>query len=58
VPVLTELQSDYMKMISHSVQRAKTTGCVKNGDLVVITGGIPVGLTSNTNTMRIEIVGE
>lgn len=56
--MLTELQSDYMKMISHSVQRAKTTGCVKNGDLVVITGGIPVGLTSNTNTMRIEIVGE
>lgn len=57
-PLLTELQPDYLELLAHSVNRAKETGLIKKGDLVVITGGIPVGLTSNTNTMRIEIVGE
>lgn len=58
VPVLSKLQPDYMELIAHSIECAKTTSLVKNGDLVVIAGGIPVGLSSNTNTMRIEVVGD
>lgn len=57
VPVLTRLQPDYMELIRHSIECAKAAGCVKDGDLVVIAGGIPVGVSSNTNTMRIEVVG-
>ncbi len=57
VPVLSKLQPDYMELIAHSIECAKTTGLVKNGDLVVIAGGLPVGVSSNTNTMRIEVVG-
>ncbi|MDE6398444.1 MAG: pyruvate kinase [Clostridiales bacterium] len=58
VPVLSTLQPDYMELIAHSIECAKTTSLVKNGDLVVIAGGIPVGISSNTNTMRIEVVGD
>ena len=58
VPVLSTLQPDYTELIAHSIECAKTTGLVKNGDLVVIAGGIPVGVSSNTNTMRIEVVGD
>lgn len=58
VPVRSEVQPDYMELIRHSVACAQSTGLVKTGDLVVIAGGIPVGAASNTNTMRIEVVGE
>ncbi len=57
VPVLSSLQPDYLELFTHSVECARGTGLIKNGDLVVITGGIPVGVSGNTNTMRIEIVG-
>ena len=58
VPVLSELQPDYLELFAHSVECARGTGLIKDGDLVVITGGIPVGVSGNTNTMRIEIVGD
>ena len=58
VPVLSKLQSNYVDLFAHSVECARSTGLIKDGDLVVITGGIPVGVSGNTNTMRIEVVGD
>ncbi|MDE7395184.1 MAG: pyruvate kinase, partial [Clostridiales bacterium] len=57
VPVMSARQEDSMELFSHSVDCARTTGLIQEGDLVVITGGFPVGISGNTNTMRIEIVG-
>ena len=33
---------------------AVNTGVVSEGDLVVIAAGVPVGVSGNTNIMRIE----
>ena len=54
--VNAELQMDTDALLDHSLERAKSTGIVKPGDLVVLTAGVPVGIAGNTNLMKIDMV--
>jgi len=38
-------------------KKALESGYVHNGDLVVITGGVPIGVSGTTNTMKVNVVG-
>jgi pyruvate kinase len=40
------------------VEGALETGIVKNGDLVVITGGVPAGVTGMTNMIKVHTVAD
>jgi pyruvate kinase len=46
------------EMFTNAIQAAMKEGLVKNGDLVVITAGVPVGVAGTTNLLRVETVGE
>lgn len=48
---------DSDKMISASVEAAKKLGYVKDGDLIVVTAGIPAGVSGSTNMIKVHIVG-
>lgn len=56
-PVMGEEQPTTDELFEHGVERAVDTGLVKNGDLVVITGGTPVGVPGTTNTLKAHLVG-
>jgi pyruvate kinase len=56
-PVLGEEQENTDKLFEHAVERAKTTGLVKHGEVVVITAGVPIGVSGTTNTLKVHIVG-
>jgi pyruvate kinase len=43
-------------LFSQGVEVAKEAGLVKEGDLIVITGGVPVGVTGSTNLVKVERV--
>ncbi len=45
-------------MFSNAIQTSLEEGLIKNGDLVVITAGVPVGVSGTTNLLRVETVGE
>jgi pyruvate kinase len=45
-------------MFEIAVDSGKKTGLVKDGDLVVITAGLPVAASGKTNVMRVHQVGE
>lgn len=55
-PTMAAHQNNSDDLFKHSIQCALSTGIVKKGDLVVLTGGVPVGISGNTDTMRIEII--
>lgn len=38
-------------------QKALESGYVHHGDLIVITGGVPIGVSGTTNTMKVNMVG-
>ena len=45
-------------MFKDCLDKAETQGLVKQGDLVVIIAGIPVGVKGTTNMLRIQTIGE
>jgi len=57
-PYVTEIMEGTDSMIENSTKIAVETGIVKNGDLVVITAGIPVGVSGSTNLIKVHIVGD
>ncbi|HHW89435.1 MAG TPA: pyruvate kinase [Clostridiales bacterium] len=55
-PVLGVTQKNTDLLFAHAIDCAKKTGIVKKGDIVVITAGVPVGISGNTNILKIENV--
>jgi len=46
------------EVFNTAVSIALDAGLIKNGDLVILTAGVPVGVPGTTNFMRIDTVGE
>ena len=57
VPIMSEARDNTDELFDHAVECAQTTGLVKDGDLVVITGGAPMGISGTTNIMKVHLVG-
>lgn len=57
LPIMSEMRNNTDELFDHAVDCAQKTGLVKNGDLVVITGGAPMGISGTTNIMKVHIVG-
>ncbi|MFZ7104667.1 MAG: pyruvate kinase [Peptococcaceae bacterium] len=45
-------------MIEQSINAALQHKLIKNGDLIVITAGVPVGVPGTTNLLKVEVVGQ
>ncbi len=56
VPGLVEEQTDTDKLIETAIEKSLDMGILKHGDLVVVTAGVPLGISGTTNMMRVEIV--
>lgn len=46
------------EVIDISVQKSLEKGFIDNGDLVVITAGVPVGVAGSTNLIKVHVVSE
>ena len=59
IPVMTEeMTTNTDDLIHHAVERSVEEGLLKNGDLTVITAGVPLGVSGTTNLMKVHIVGD
>lgn len=56
--VLVEMASTAEEIFEVGLLRSQEAGYIKKGDLVLITAGVPIGITGATNLMKVEIVGE
>ncbi len=57
-PVVTEKVKLTDEIIDISVKKALEKKYIKNGDLVVVTAGVPVGVAGSTNLIKVHIVSE
>ena len=55
-PVLALNQANEESLFVHAVDCAKQIDVVKKGDCVVITAGVPVNTTGNTNLLKVAVV--
>jgi len=56
-PVLLKEQSTTDELFEHAVEMAQRAGLVKHGELVVLTAGVPLGMSGTTNMIKVHIVG-
>lgn len=57
-PVLCPPTQTTDEMFGAAIQASLQEGLIREGDLVVITAGVPVGVPGTTNLLRVETVGE
>ncbi len=58
IPLLAEVAVTTDEIFQKAVDDAQNANLLKNGDLVIITGGMPVGISGTTNMMKIHITGD
>lgn len=56
-PLLGPSSKDSDQMVNNAVASALFAGVIKDGDLVIITAGVPVGTVGTTNMIRAHVVG-
>ncbi|KIO99784.1 pyruvate kinase [Levilactobacillus brevis] len=56
-PIVTEKPSNTDEMFDLAAAKAVETGLAKEGDLILITAGVPVGERGTTNLMKIQLIG-
>lgn len=54
--LLTKVESSADELFEDALQAAKDAGYVNTGDLAVITAGVPLGISGNTNMIRVSEV--
>lgn len=57
IPILVEEKTNTDELFEHVVNVAEEHNLVKNGDLAVITAGIPLGVSGTTNMLKVHLVG-
>ncbi len=56
-PILMPYAESTDEMVEFSVQSAKEHGMVEDGDIVIVTAGVPAGIAGTTNIMKVHLVG-
>ena len=57
-PLLVETSGDTDRMLAQAQRAAKQHGFVQDGDLVIISAGVPAGVPGRTNLIKVQIIGE
>lgn len=56
-PLMVEEKNNTDELFDHVVDTAVEKGLLDNGDLVVITAGVPLGVSGTTNLLKVHLVG-
>ncbi|MCD8096768.1 MAG: pyruvate kinase, partial [Lachnospiraceae bacterium] len=58
IPIRLEEKGAADELFDHALDVAETRGLVARGELVVITAGVPLGLSGTTNMLKVQIAGK
>jgi pyruvate kinase len=56
-PLLIAMEHDTFELFDHALQAVKIAGYINEGDLAVMTAGVPLGITGNTNIIKVQTAG-
>ncbi|RGG36006.1 pyruvate kinase [Clostridium sp. AF23-6LB] len=56
-PLLIAEENNTDDLFEHSVEAAKRNHYIKDGEIVVITAGVPLGVAGTTNLIKVHVVG-
>ena len=56
-PLLVELKHNSDELYDHAVDKAEEMGLIKQGEIVVLTAGVPLGISGTTNMIKVHVAG-
>ena len=56
-PLLINEEKNTDDLFDHAVEAAVRANLIKDGELVVLTAGVPLGISGTTNLMKVHVVG-
>ncbi len=56
-PIIAEKPANTDAMFDLATKKAQDLGFAKEGDLILITAGVPVGESGTTNVMKVQLIG-
>lgn len=57
-PVLVEEKTNTDELFDHAIDMAKKQILIRNGNLIVITAGVPLGTSGTTNLLKVSLLPE
>ena len=57
-PVMVTYRDNYEDLFNHAVEVVSNAGFVRDGELVVLTAGVPIGVAGTTNLLKVQMVGD
>jgi len=57
IPLLVEEKNSADELFDHAVDQAEKAHLLTPGEIVVITAGVPLGISGTTNMMKVHVVG-
>ena len=57
IPLLIEEEHNTDDLFEHAVSAGERAGLLHDGELVVMTAGVPLGVSGTTNLMKVHVVG-
>ena len=56
-PVLVEEKNNVFDLFDYALDTTGDQGLMKEGDIAVITSGVPIGVSGTTNMIKVQVVG-
>lgn len=56
-PILVDEMTDVFELFDAAIEGAKQLDMLKRDDLVVLTAGVPLGISGTTNMLRVQVIG-
>lgn len=56
-PLLIATEHDTFELFDHALQAVEKAGYIDKGELAVMTAGVPLGISGNTNIIKVQIAG-
>lgn len=57
MPLMVEEKNNTDDLFEHAIEEAEKKGYVKQGEITVITAGVPLGVSGTTNLIKVHVVG-
>lgn len=57
IPLLIDEKNNANELLEYAVDEAEKAGLVTQGEIVVMTAGVPIGVPGTTNMMKVHLVG-
>jgi len=57
-PLLMQVEHDTFELFDHAIQTVEKSGYLENGEIAVLTAGVPLGISGTTNLIKVQVAGE